>query len=78
MPHTSLANNSNEPRLVQYVSMDPVGSEESRERIARECIEKRPPAWAIRQLVAGQLNPEPGPPVKLTTLGKRLAGIEPW
>ncbi|MCX7063837.1 MAG: phytanoyl-CoA dioxygenase family protein [Proteobacteria bacterium] len=78
MPHTSLANNSNEPRLVQYVSMDPVGSEESRDRNARECIEKRPPAWAIRQLVAGQLNPEPGPPVKLTTLGKRLAGIEPW
>jgi hypothetical protein len=78
MPHTSFANNSNEPRLVQYVTMNPTTSEQSRERNARECLEKRPPAWAIRQHVPGQLNPEPGPPVKLTTLGKRLAGIEPW
>ncbi len=78
MPHTSLANNSDRPRLVQYVTMTPAGSEESRLRNARECREKRPPAWAIRQQVAGQLDPEPGPPVELTSLGARLAGIEPW
>ena len=46
MPHTSLANNSTKPRLVQYVTMTPAGSEESRLRNARECIEKHPPAWA--------------------------------
>ena len=78
MAHTSLANNSNEPRLVQYVTMNPAGSEESRTRNARDCLEKRPPAWAIRQNVRGQLNPEPGPPVELTALGARLAGVERW
>jgi ectoine hydroxylase-related dioxygenase (phytanoyl-CoA dioxygenase family) len=78
MPHTSLANSSDRPRLVQYVTMNRAGSEEARLRLARENLEKRPPPWAIRQNVRGQLNPEPGPPVQLTALGERLAGIAPW
>ena len=78
MAHTSLANNSTKPRLVQYVTMTPAGSEESRLRNARECLEKHPPPWAIRQNVTGQLDPEPGPPPRLTALGARLAGVEAW
>lgn len=78
MPHTSLANMSTRPRLVQYVTMDPIGNEEARLRIARECLEKHPPAWALRQEVPGQLDPEPGPPVELTALGRRIAGVDPW
>ncbi|HTO58444.1 MAG TPA: phytanoyl-CoA dioxygenase family protein [Pseudomonadales bacterium] len=78
MPHTSLANNSDRPRLVQYVTMNPVGDEETRLRNAKECLEKRPPAWAIRQNVRGQQNPEPGPPVDLTPLGRKLAGVDRW
>lgn len=78
MPHTSFANNSNEPRLVQYVTMTRTGSEESRLYNARECLEKRPPAWAVRQKVRGQLDPEPGPAPQLTDLGAKLAGIERW
>ena len=58
--------------------MTPAGSEDSRLRNARDCIEKHPPAWAIRQKVAGQLDPEPGPPPQLTKLGMRLAGVEAW
>jgi hypothetical protein len=78
MPHTSLANNSDRPRLVQYVTMNPAGNEETRASNAKECLEKRPPAWAIRQNVPGQQNPEPGPPVRLTELGAKLAGVEHW
>jgi ectoine hydroxylase-related dioxygenase (phytanoyl-CoA dioxygenase family) len=78
MPHTSLANNSDRPRLVQYVTMTPQGDEETRQRNARDCLEKHPPAWAIRQKVVGQQDPEPGPPVRLTQLGARLAGVERW
>jgi hypothetical protein len=78
MPHTSLANNSDRPRLVQYVTMNPIGDEDTRARNAKECLEKRPPAWAIRQNVAGQQNPEPGPPVRLTELGAKLAGVARW
>ncbi len=78
MPHTSLPNTSTRPRLVQYVTMNRIGDEDARLRNAQDCLEKRPPAWALRQRVPGQLNPEPGPPVELTPLGARLAGVEPW
>jgi hypothetical protein len=78
MPHTSLANNSDSPRLVQYVTMNPAGNEEARQVNAKLCLEKRPPAWAVRQKVPGQLDPEPGPPVQFTALGRKLAGIDPW
>jgi Phytanoyl-CoA dioxygenase (PhyH) len=78
MPHTSLANNSDRPRLVQYVAMNHLGDEAARLRNGRDCLVKRPPAWAIRQKVPGQMDPEPGPPVQLTALGRRLAGVDPW
>ncbi len=78
MPHTSLANVSSEPRLVQYVTMTPAGAEDARATQARLCLEKRPPAWAVRQKVPGQLDPEPGPAVQFTALGRRLAGIDAW
>jgi hypothetical protein len=78
MPHTSLANETGEPRLVQYVTMTPARADATAEREAniRGCLEKRPPAWAIRQRVPGQLDPEPGPPVELTALGRRLVGLD--
>jgi ectoine hydroxylase-related dioxygenase (phytanoyl-CoA dioxygenase family) len=80
MPHTSLANETDEPRLVQYVTMTPAREEAVAERGAnvRGCLEKRPPAWAIRQRVPGQQDPEPGPPVALTALGRALVGIDDW
>jgi Phytanoyl-CoA dioxygenase (PhyH) len=78
MPHTSLANETDRPRLVQYVTMNPVGGEEARLANARLCLEKRPPPWAVRQKVPGQLDPEPAPAVEFTALGRKLAGIESW
>ncbi len=80
MPHTSLANETDQPRLVQYVTMTPARSDAAveREALVRGCVEKRPPAWALRQRVSGQLDPEPGPPVELTALGRKLTGLEDW
>jgi len=80
MPHTSLANRAQTPRLVQYVTMVPAREDAVAERDAnvRNCLEKRPPYWAIRQKVPGQLDPEPGPPVALTALGRRLVGMDTW
>lgn len=78
MPHTSLPNDTERPRLVQYVTMAPARDEDACRELARLTLEKRPPAWAVRQKVPGQLDPEPGPPVKLTALGRKLAGIEAW
>jgi len=78
MPHTSLPNTTGSPRLVQYVTMDPARDDDARRELARLSIEKRPPAWATRQQVPGQLDPEPGAPVRFTALGRKLAGIDAW
>jgi ectoine hydroxylase-related dioxygenase (phytanoyl-CoA dioxygenase family) len=80
MPHTSLANESDRPRLVQYVTMTPARADADAERRAnvRNCLGKHPPGWALRQNVPGQLDPEPGPPVMLTALGRRLIGLDRW
>ena len=78
MPHTSLPNDTDRPRLVQYVTMDPARDDDARREFARLTLEKRPPAWALRQNVPGQLDPEPGPPVQLSALGRKLAGVDPW
>jgi hypothetical protein len=80
MPHTSLANHAEAPRLVQYVTMTPALDDASEQRAAsvRDCLGKHPPAWALRQRVPGQRDPEPGPAVVLTDLGRRLVGIDSW
>lgn len=78
MPHTSMRNHGNRPRMVQYVAMDDRMPVASRAERVRDCLEKRPPAWALAQKVPGQQNPEPGPPPVLTPLGRRLAEIDPW
>ena len=78
MPHTSLANNTTRPRYVQYVAMSPAGDDAARTQFAAFTRERRPPAWAVRQHVPGQLDPEPGPSLNLSGLGRKLSGLEPW
>ena len=84
MPHTSTPNDGTRPRLVQYVSMDPApaadtpDAEAMHKKHARLTLERHPPAWALRQRVPGQQDPEPGPALRLDALGRRLAGIDRW
>ena len=75
MPHSSAPNHGASPRWVQYVAMDPIGDEATRQERIRLFREKRPPAWAVRQRVPGQQDPEPGPTAQLTALGRRLVGF---
>ena len=78
MPHSSARNESTRPRWVQYVTMSPVSDEAARLELAAAFRDKRAPAWALRQKVPGQCNPEPGQVAELTSLGRRLAGLDPW
>ena len=78
MPHSSARNDAGLPRWVQYVTMDVAGGDAERAERVRLFEEKRPPAWAIRQEVPGQLIPEPGPVAELTPLGRRLVGLDAW
>ena len=78
MPHSSARNESRRPRWVQYVTMSPASDEAARLELAGAFRDKRAPEWALRQKVRGQCNPEPGPVAELTSLGRRLAGVDPW
>lgn len=78
LPHSSARNDGRDPRWVQYVTMSPATDEAARRKLATAFRDKRAPAWALRQKVAGQLDPEPGPVAELTSLGRRLAGLEAW
>lgn len=78
MPHSSARNDGARPRWVQYVTMSPAADEAARLKLAAAFREKRAPAWALRQKVKGQQDPEPGPVAELTSLGRRVAGLEAW
>ena len=78
MPHSSARNDAGLPRWVQYVTMDVAGDEAERLDRVRLFEEQRPPEWAVRQEVPGQLIPESGPVAELTPLGRRLVGLERW
>ena len=78
MPHSSARNDGALPRWVQYVTMSPASDESARLKLAAAFRDKRAPAWALRQKVKGQLDPEPGSVAELTSLGRRLAGLDPW
>ena len=78
LPHSSARNDGTRPRWVQYVTMSPATGEAERAKLAAAFHAKRAPAWALRQKVPGQQDPEPGPVATLSPLGRRLAGLDPW
>ena len=78
MPHSSARNDGTHPRWVQYVTMSPATGDAERQKLASAFRGKRAPAWALRQKVPGQQDPEPGPVADLTPLGRRLAGLDRW
>ncbi len=76
LPHGSSPNSASYPRVVQYITMSPVGkySEEAREgRIA---------GWRERLTGLGKNEKEKehaeGKTAELTDLGKKLLGLEAW
>jgi len=78
LPHSSTYNRCGQPRWVQYVAMDPAGDDAARANRVTEFHDRMPPQWAIVQNVTGQKVPEPGGPVRLSALGRKLVGIEVW
>lgn len=78
MPHTNGLNRSARPRFAQYVTMNPAGDETERKARVQQWRNNMPPAWALRQQVAGQQVPEPGEPAHLSELGRKLVGVDSW
>ncbi len=77
LPHGPAVNLSNEVRIAAFVTITPDNKfEQKRATRKRWILAKRAPAkW---RGLPQQQDPEPGPTVKLTELGKKLAGINPW
>lgn len=77
LPHGPAPNRSQRPRIVQFVSMGKIGDDAARlKKIADWYHEKRAPE--IWRGLPYQQDPEPGPPARLTSLGRRLIGLDPW
>jgi hypothetical protein len=76
LPHHGGPNQGRAPRLSVPISMWPCGSEQERaERVACWQQKRAPPYW---RGWPGQLDPEPGEPATLTSLGRKLCGLDPW
>ena len=74
LPHGSSLNHHSKPRFAQYISMFPAETEGNREHRIQLWREKRAPqSW---RNLPYQQDPEPGMPAKLTSLGKKLLGIQ--
>jgi hypothetical protein len=76
--HGNGHNTSGKPRFAQYISMNPVGDDEQRrQRVA---------AWEGNTHPSGRPFPgdsrrieeQRGEPARLTALGRKLLGVDPW
>ena len=76
LPHTASLNHGEAPRVAQYITMGPAGEKNAAER------EHRIAFWRERLSGLGRYAEEREhheiPPAKLTPLGRKLAGIDPW
>jgi Phytanoyl-CoA dioxygenase (PhyH) len=76
LPHGTVRNLSSRPRVAFYLQLFPAGTaEEAEANIADHEAGIAPPWWRWKP---GHDRVEPGPPARLTALGRRLIGLEPW
>jgi hypothetical protein len=77
LPHANSRNTSERPRIAFYVQMFPARAEadDAALRVDLWRTGRCHPVWRWRQ---GCDRIEPWPPASLTTLGRRLLGIERW
>lgn len=80
LPHANSRNTSAEPRIAFYVQMFPVDMYDPYDVARRERVElwksgRCHPVWRWRP---GCDQAERWPPANLTSLGRRLLGVDPW
>lgn len=80
MPHGNGHNVSDRPRLAQYVSMTPAREDDAETRQARiDCWRyNRPPSKAAFPGDPRKLEEQREHPAELTSLGRRLLGLDSW
>ncbi len=76
LPHGSRPNSSDQPRMVQYITMSPTGEN------SEEARQKRITGWRERLTGLGKHQKEKehhqGKTAELTPLGRKLLGLDRW
>jgi hypothetical protein len=76
LPHGTVHNDSDHPRVVFYVQFTPAGTtEEAFERVHDHLTGRCSSQWRWKP---GHDRIEPSPPARLTPLGRRLLGFDAW
>ncbi len=77
LPHGTAPNFSSRPRMAAFVTMQPPGDYEQMRASLHACwlTKRAPQQW---RGLAGQIDPEPGPPARLSDLGLKLIGVRRW
>ena len=77
LPHGPAPNTSDRPRIGFFVNMrrSPIDEGERLQSVSWWRENRAPPWW---RGLPGQLDPEPGPPARLTPLGRKLVGSDTW
>lgn len=73
LPHGNGVNHSPTPRLAQYITMLPEGTEEQRQARVTSFQDRRPPS-EFHLDAPGEVGPSP----QLTALGRQLLGLDRW
>ena len=76
LPHSAGLNRGSAPRVAQYITMGPAGDDSEEGRQGRLAF------WRERLSGLGRYDKErehrERPAARLTTLGRKLAGVDPW
>ena len=82
LPHGNSRNRSDKPRLAQYVRMFPARPQDAelREQRVASWRERMPPAFQNPRAFPGdpRRREQQSPPAELTSLGRRLLGLDDW
>jgi ectoine hydroxylase-related dioxygenase (phytanoyl-CoA dioxygenase family) len=76
LPHGNGVNRGTNPRLAQYITMSPEGDDRLREERINCWKESAPPSgWSFP---GNPFIPQRKDPTKLTSLGRKLLGVDRW
>lgn len=80
LPHGTRRNESNRPRLAQYITMSPAAEDDEEARQARIAMwrDRKPPTGFAFPGDPRRLEEQHGTTAELTPLGRKLLGLDRW
>ena len=76
LPHTASVNRGDEPRVAQYITMKPAGQDEQARRLHTDFWRRR--LSGLGRYAEEREHREEKTAELSSSLGRKLAGVEPW